>query len=405
MRNQPWRVLARENQLPPPGDWRTWLLLAGRGFGKTRTGAEWVHANIDRYARWHLVGPTASAVRDVMVEGESGVLATAPNAMRPKYEPSKLRLTWPNGSVAALFSAEEPDRLRGPQCEAAWAEEVATWPYQDAWDQLQLGLRLGPDPRQVVTTTPRPIALIRELMADPNTAVTRGTTYENRANLAAAFFSQIIRKYEGTTLGRQELYAELLEQVDGSLWSMDDIKHALPPQRFIQGVLQAAYQRTVVSVDPSATSHGDMCGIAAAGLGIDGKGYVIADRSVQGSPTTWATAGVKLYKDVGAGVMLVEGNQGGEMARLAIHTVDPNVNVKLITAVRSKWDRAEPVQALYEQSRVFHVETLPDLEAEMCRFTLDIIAKESPNRVDAVVHALTDLMLASGWGSGGVGSA
>jgi phage terminase large subunit-like protein len=216
-----WPYWARANQLPPDGDWRVWLLLAGRGFGKTRAGAELIRARAMALAarRLALVAPTAGDARDIMVEGESGILAISPPWERPRYEPSKRRLTWPNGAIATLFSADEPERLRGPQHDAAWCDELASWRYPEAWDMLMLGLRLGTDPRVVVTTTPRPTKLIRELIADPTVVVTRGTTHENRANLAPVFLGQIVRKYQGTRLGRQELEAEILEDVPGALWN------------------------------------------------------------------------------------------------------------------------------------------------------------------------------------------
>lgn len=400
LRSREWRHLARENQLPPPGDWRTWLLLAGRGFGKTRTGAEWVHANVHRYGRWHLVGPTASAVRDVMVEGESGVMATATADNRPKYEPSKLRLTWPNGAVASLFSADEPDRLRGPQCEAAWADEIATWRYPDAWDMLQLGLRLGPDPRQIVTTTPRNVKVIRDLIADPNTTVVRGSTYENRANLADAFFSQIVSRYEGTRLGRQELYAELLTDTPGALWKASDIDHDhVPPRRHFEGAIQPDFRRVVVAVDPAVTSgeSADETGIVVAGVASDGRGYVLADYSMRGTPDAWARAAVKAYHDHKADRIVAESNNGGEMVSLTIRTVDASVPVRLVQASRGKRTRAEPVAALYEQGKVTHLVPMPQLEDQMTGFTPD--SSDSPDRMDALVWALTDLMLKSAWGS------
>jgi phage terminase large subunit-like protein len=392
-------VLARDNQLPPPGDWRTWLVLAGRGFGKTRTGAEWVQANVDRYARWHLVGPTASSVRDVMIEGESGILAVARD-QRPKYEPSKLRLTWPNGSVASLFSADEPDRLRGPQCEAAWADEVAAWRHPEAWDMLQLGLRLGPDPKQIVTTTPRPVRVVRELLADPNTVTVRGSTYENRANLAPAFFSQIIKRYEGTRLGRQELYAELLDDVPGALWSRSMFGDYRAPQNlYHDGVLGPDMARVVVAIDPavSASETSDETGIIAAGLGNDGRGYVLADRSLRTSPDAWARRAVSAYHEFKADRIVAEANNGGEMVRLTIRTVDPNVPVTLVHASRGKYVRAEPVAALYEQGRVSHVEPFPDLEDQLCSYTPE--SGDSPDRLDALVWALTELMLTGYHGS------
>lgn len=281
-----WQTIARPEQLPPPGDWTTWLILAGRGFGKTRTGAELVRSIAEggKIGRIALVGPTAADTRDTMVEGESGLLALAPNSNRPIYEPSKRRLTWPNGAQAALFSSEEPDRLRGPQFGAAWCDELASWKnVKDTWSMLQFGLRLGKKPRQVVTTTPKPIKLLKELIANPDTVVTRGSTYDNRENLAPSFFSQIVKRFEGSRLGRQELNAELLEDIAGALWTREMIDRAraevrLPPM-----------QRIIVAVDPSGARSSeddgaDMIGIVVAGRGTDGRGYVLADRSCKLSP-------------------------------------------------------------------------------------------------------------------------
>ena len=256
-----WRYRARPEQLPPAGSWRVWLLMAGRGFGKTRCGAEWVRAEVKAgRRRIALVGPTAADARNVMVEGESGILAISPDPERPLYEPSKRRLTWPNGAVATTYSADEPERLRGPQHDAAWCDELGAWRYPEAWDMLMFGMRLGADPRTVVTTTPRPAKLIRDLVRDPICVVTRGASYENRGNLAPAFFDQIIRKYEGTRLGRQELEAELLEDTPGALWSHASIEASR---------LRSAPEmtRVVVAIDPAVTSgdEADETGIVVAG--------------------------------------------------------------------------------------------------------------------------------------------
>jgi phage terminase large subunit-like protein len=292
-----WPFWARPNQLPPDGDWRVWLLLAGRGFGKTRTGAEMIRARaIARTARrLALVAPTAGDVRDVMVEGESGILAISPPWERPRYEPSKRRLTWPNGAIATLFSADEPERLRGPQHDAAWCDELASWRYPEAWDMLMFGLRLGSDPRVVVTTTPRPTKLLRDLIADPAAVVTRGTTYENRANLAAAFFGQIIRKYQGTRLGRQELDAELLEDVPGALWNRGMIESA-------RARVGPTLVRVVVAIDPAVSSKegADETGIIVAGKDEDGRGWVLADASGRYQPTEWARTAISAYRAHGA---------------------------------------------------------------------------------------------------------
>lgn len=285
-----WAFWARPEQLSPPGEWRVWLYLAGRGAGKTRSGAEWVRHQVESGQAWRiaLVAPTSADARDVMVEGESGLLAISPPWNRPLYEPSKRRVTWPSGAIATLYSAEEPDRLRGPRHDAAWADELAAWRCPEAWDMLLLGLRLGSDPRVCATTTPKPTALIRSLLAKPTTHVTRGSTYDNRANLAPAFFYSIVGQYEGTRLGRQELYAELLEDVEGTLWSRDLIDRyrvQTPPE----------LRRIVIAIDPAASAGADSDehGIIAAGLGVDGHGYILEDLSLCGTPDMWARKAIE----------------------------------------------------------------------------------------------------------------
>jgi phage terminase large subunit-like protein len=291
-----WRYRARPEQLPPEGSWRVWLLMAGRGFGKTRCGAEWVRAEVKAgRRRIALVGATAADARDVMVEGESGILAISPDPERPIYEPSKRRLTWPNGAVATTYSADEPERLRGPQHDAAWCDELGAWRYPQAWDMLMFGMRLGADPRTVVTTTPRPTKLIRDLVRDPTCVVTRGSSYENRGNLAPAFFDQIIRKYEGTRLGRQELEAELLEDTPGALWS-----HGLIEASRLRSAPEMT--RVVVAIDPAVTSgeEADETGIVIAGKDNNGHAYVLADISGRYPPTEWARLAINAYTTHGA---------------------------------------------------------------------------------------------------------
>jgi len=287
-----WRLWARPSQLPPEGDWRVWLLLAGRGFGKTRSGAEWVRAQVETGAakRIALVAPTAADARDVMVEGESGLLAIAPANDRPLYEPSKRRLTWANGAIATLFSADEPERLRGPQFDAAWADELAAWRYPEAWDMLLLGLRLGEHPRVVATTTPKPVRLIRALLAAPDCVVTRGTTTENADNLAPSFLSAIRKQYEGTRLGRQELDAELLEDLPGALWTRDAIERA-------RVGAAPSLRRVVVAIDPAVSSgeSADETGIVVAGLAETGHAYMLADLSGRYRPHEWAARAIAAF--------------------------------------------------------------------------------------------------------------
>jgi phage terminase large subunit-like protein len=388
---RPWLGWRRREQMPPHGDWRTWLILAGRGWGKTRTGAEWVIDRIEDGAeRIALIGPTAADARDVMVEGESGILAIAPRDLEANYEPSKRRITFASGAIATTFSADEPDRLRGPQHDYAWADELAAWRYPDAWDQLQFGLRLGTDPRCIVTTTPRPTKEIRALVAAETTVVTKGSTFDNADNLAPAFLERILAKYEGTRLGRQELYAEILDDVPGALWT--------------RAMLEAAFtgydanpagdmQRVVVAVDPAVTSgeDSDETGIIVAGR-TGTLGYVLADYTCRKTPDGWARAAVAAYHDHKADRIVAEANQGGDLVKTVLRTVDPSVPVKLVRATRGKRVRAEPVAALYEQGRVFHRSVWPELEDQLVTWTPD--SPTSPDRLDALVWALTDLDLA-----------
>jgi phage terminase large subunit-like protein len=388
-----WRSVARPEQLPPDGDWSTWLILAGRGAGKTRTGAEWTRslaeaASVPRIA---LVGPTAADARDTMVEGESGLLAICPNSNRPTYEPSKRRLTWPNGVQATLFSSEEPERLRGPQFGAAWCDELCAWRnVKDTWSNLQFGLRLGKKPRQVVTTTPKPIKLLRELIASPDTVVTRGSTYDNRENLAPSFLSQIVKRYEGTRLGRQELNAEILTDVQGALWTREMLEDGrrdkvnMPPLR-----------RIVVAIDPAVSTgeQADETGIVVAALGVDDHGYVLEDGSGKFSPIDWARRAVGLYRRWNADRIVAEANQGGLMVEQTIRTVDRNVSFKSVHASRGKITRAEPIAALAEQFRIHHVGAFPELEDQLCTFAAG--SSESPDRLDAMVWAFTELMVDS----------
>jgi phage terminase large subunit-like protein len=381
-----WRTWARIDQLPPAGDWRTWLILAGRGWGKTRTGAEWVRAEVEagRRGRLAVIGATAADVRDVMIEGESGIMATARPSFRPIYEPSKRRLTWPNGAIATAYSADEPDRLRGPQHDGAWPDELAAWRYPEALDMLMFGLRLGPDPRSVVTTTPRPTKLIRELIAAPTTAVTTGSTYDNLDNLAPAFAEQIIRKYEGTRLGRQELLAEILTDVPGALWTYAMLEDRRPAPDLT---------RVVVAIDPAVTAgeDSDETGIIVAGLGVDGRGYVLADRSCRLSPDGWARRALAAFDECAADLVVAEVNNGGDMVEHTIRTVRRTAPYKKIHASRGKQTRAQPVAALYEQGRVSHVEVFPELEEQLTTWTPE--SGTSPDRLDALVWALTELMV------------
>lgn len=380
-----WRARARTEQRRPDGAWRTWLILAGRGWGKTRTGAETVRqwARENPAARIALVARTAGDVRDVIVEGESGILAVCAEHERPTWEPSRRRLTWPNGAQATTYSADVPDQLRGPQHHYAWADELAAWQYPDAWTQLLFGLRLGDDPRVVVTTTPRPTPIIRELVASPTTHVTRGRTHDNAANLAPQFLDAIVRQYEGTRLGRQELDGEILDDTPGALWKREMIRavRVAPPLR-----------RVVVGVDPavSATAQSDETGIVVAALGEDDRYYVLDDRSGRYSPDQWASRVVAAYREHRADRVVAEVNQGGNLVTATLRTVDRALPITTVHARRGKALRAEPVAALYEQGRVSHVGALHTLEDQMCSWdpTGD---DRSPDRVDALVYALSAL--------------
>jgi phage terminase large subunit-like protein len=385
-----WTVWARPKQLPPDGAWRVWLILAGRGFGKTRTGAEFIRREVNAGKANHiaLVGATAADVRDTMIEGESGLLRVFPPDQRPHYEPSKRRVTFHNGASASAYSADEPDRLRGPNHDLAWADELAAWRYSDAWDQLMLGLRIGEHPRCVVTTTPRPVEVIRRLMTtkDGTVHVTRGSTYENQKNLASAFIDEMRRRYEGTTLGRQELHAEILDDLEGALW-----QRTMFDQNRVHQHTQL--RRVVVAVDPATTSRSNSneTGIVVAGIGVDGKGYVLDDKTIRGTPDEWGRAAVSAYHTYQCDRIVAEANQGGDMVRHTLMTVDRNAPIKLVHASRGKRTRAEPVAALYEQGKVHHVGYLSALEDQMCNWVPDL--SDSPDRLDALVWALTELMI------------
>lgn len=390
-------IHARPDQVEPDGDWSIWLVMAGRGWGKTRTAAEWVRKQIDQgIKRIALIGATAADARDVMVEGESGVLAVCPPYDKPVYEPSKRRVTWPSGAVATVFTADEPDRLRGPENEAAWCDEIATWRHvQEAWDNIAMGVRVGIS-RTIITTTPRPIKILRDMIKRDDVTMTRGRTHENLQNLSTSFRKQIMAQYEGTRIGRQELYGELLEDIPGALWSrklIDSCKieiSDLPDMR-----------RIVVGVDPAASSKetSDHTGIIVAGLGTDGLGYVLEDHSLRGTPARWAKAVTDAYYATEADKIIAEKNQGGEMVEHTLRSHDDALPIKLVSASRGKRTRAEPISALYEQGKVKHLRSnnLTQLEDEQCTWDG---SGDSPDRMDACVWALTELMTGkkSSWG-------
>ena len=384
-----WPFWARADQRAPEGRWTTWLMLGGRGAGKTRAGAEWVTAEVEagRAGRIALVGETLADVREVMVDGPSGLRGIARNSMRPRYEVSRRRLLWPNGAVAHVFSAGEPESLRGPQFDAAWGDELAKWRHAEAaWDMLQFGLRLGTRPRQVMTTTPRPVPLVKRLLADPATAVTRAATAVNRAHLADGFLRNVMARYRGTRLGRQELDAELIEDNPDALWTRETIEKGR--LRDIRDLV-----RVVVAVDPPASSGAgaDECGIVCAGLGPDGRAYVIDDRSMgRLSPLAWAKRVAGCFRAHQADRIVAEANNGGEMVAQVMRQEMPEAPIRLVHATRGKRLRAEPVAALYERGLVHHVGAFAKLEDQMCDWTP---GAKSPDRLDALVWALTELML------------
>jgi phage terminase large subunit-like protein len=390
-----WPAWARPDQAPEQlwtRRWQHWLILGGRGSGKTRAGAEWVTAKVlgedwagAKASRLALIGGSLDEARAVMVEGVSGLLAIhGDDASRPDYEPSKRRLTWPNGATAQLFSGEDPDSLRGPQFDAAWCDELAKWRHPQAtWDMLQFGLRLG-SPQVAITTTPRSLPLLKRMIGDPAVVLSRAATWRNQHNLAPEFVSEMRRRYEGTRLGRQELDAEIIADDPDALFRRDWIE----AKRLAQA---PEMRRIVVAVDPPAGRRG-ICGIIAAGLGVDGQGYVLDDATAEGkSPAQWAARAVALYHARKADRIVAEVNQGGAMVEAVLREIDRNVAYRAVSASRGKRARAEPVAALYEQGRVSHVGAFPALEDEMCGWSGE--GEESPDRLDALVWALSDLML------------
>lgn len=385
-----WPFWARPEQLPPTGDWLTWVIKAGRGFGKTRPGAEWAIAQAKALpgCRIALVGKEPDDYRDTMIQGEAGILKRSPPWFRPTYQPSLRKVTWPNGSLGFCYSSETPDDLRGPAHHKAWLDEFCKFKHpKEVWDNLMLGLRLGDNPQALVTTTPRPIPIFKTILTDPKTVATGGSTYDNLPNLAPTFRDYILRQYEGTRLGRQELYAEMLEDVLGALWKRDWLERNRRPGA--PGLV-----RVVVAIDPSA-SDADREGAAEAGImvggkGEDGEGYLLQDCSVRGSPDQWARRAVRAYRDHHADAIVAEANNGGEMVRLTLSTVDSTVPVKLVYASRGKYTRAEPISALDEQGRLHLCGSFPELEDQLCTW---VPGEKSPDRLDAYVWLFTELGL------------
>ena len=386
-----WRWQARPAQVPPDVDWGIWLIMAGRGFGKTRAGAEWV----TRMALTHpgcriaLVGATAHDAKSVMLDGESGLRGVAPKGFAPLHKPSRKELHWPNGSIGCLFSAVEPDSLRGPQFNFAWCDEIAAWPKSKAtWDNLRLGMRLGERPQAVVTTTPRPMLLLKQLLANPTVQVSRGSTYDNRANLPAAYLGDIRASYGQTAMGRQEVMGEFLEDVRGALWSRDGLEAC-------REVHPGPFRRVVIGVDPPAGAGG--CGIVVVAQDERGVAHVLADASVSAvSPDAWAAAVVSAWKRFEADRIVAEINNGGRMVEACLKAQGQRLPIKTVTATRGKSARAEPVSVLYSNGLVKHAGAFPEMEDEMCGLLAGggyVGPGRSPDRADALVWALTELML------------
>jgi len=380
--------LARAEQLPTDDNsWTTWLYLAGRGAGKTRTAAEWLafQASSKPRTRWAIVAPTYGDARDTCAEGESGIV----NILRDygtlkDYNRSIGEIFLTNGSRIKLFSGEEPERLRGPQHHGGWFDELAAFKYPEAWDQYQFGLRLGEFPQTIVTTTPKPIKIIKELIASDNVKVVRGSTFDNARNLAASALAQYKLRYENTRLGRQELYGEILDNVEGALWTREIIDKA-------RIVTAPPLVRIVVAIDPAVTSNAtsDETGIVVAGVSSNGEYYILDDKSLRATPDAWARVAVEMYHAHNADKIVAETNNGGDMVILLLKQVDASIAVKKVTATRGKQLRAEPISSLYEQGRVHHVGYFEELETQMCEWTPQ--SNESPDRLDALVWALTEL--------------
>ena len=377
-----WDLFARESQKPPPGDWITWLYMAGRGAGKTRTASEWIRQRVyDGAQRIALVGRTPADVRDVMIEGDSGLLNVFPSHERPSHQPSNRRIVFHTGGVGHVYSSEQADHLRGPQHDTAWCDELATFKARDAWDNLQMGLRLG-SPQQIVTTTPRPVSAMRELVANPNTVLTRDTSYANRANLAPAFFAQVIQMYEGTARGQQEIMGELLDSLPGALWTREMIRYRETPPT----------TRRVIGVDPSIGDGetSDECGIVGVGQADDGKLDVLGDWSVRASPLRWARQVVRAYRETRADYIVIERNAGGkDLLKANIDSVEAGLPIRTVWAKEAKEHRASNVALKYELGEVYHGKPMSELEDQLCTW----IPGEgpSPDRLDALVWAIRSL--------------
>ncbi|MGB0960489.1 MAG: DNA-packaging protein [Halocynthiibacter sp.] len=395
---------AFDHQRPPEGDWRSWVIMGGRGAGKTRAGAEWVRSMVEgarplevgRAKRMALVGETVDQVREVMIFGESGILASSPPDRRPEWQATRKRLLWPNGAIAQVFSAHDPESLRGPQFDAAWLDELAKWKKaEETWDMLQFALQLGDYPQQCITTTPKNIPLLKTILQNDSTVITTAPTEANSAYLAKGFLDEVRARYAGTRLGRQELDGVLLDDMDGALWTAQMIDAC-------KGEIPDKLDRIVVAVDPpvTGTKNSDECGIVVVGATYDGdptawKGYVLADYSIRGKPSEWARASVNAYHEFGADRVIAEVNQGGDLVEDMIRQQDPLISYQAVRARHGKTARAEPVAALYEQGRITHGAQLSALEDQMAQMTTrGFMGRSSPDRVDALVWGLQELLIA-----------
>lgn len=383
-----WHRYARPNQLPPESSWLVWLILAGRGFGKTRTGAETVRqwAMQGKYKRIALVSHTEADGRAVMVEGQSGLLNVSPPWEKVVYESSRRRLTWPNGAIATLYSADHYEQLRGPQFDAAWVDELAKFRYaQETWDQLMMGLRLGEDPKVIITTTPKPLELLKKLMTSPECYITKGSSYDNAANLSPVFIDMLKRQYEGRPLGNQEIHADIVENTIGALWNYDHIHYRSAPSEL---------RRIVIAIDPAVSTHTESAetGIVVVGKDHHHQGYVLADLSCKNTPTAWAKQAIAAYYDYKADRIVAEVNNGGNLVESLLKAIDPQVSYKPVHASRGKITRAEPIAALYHEKKIFHTQPFTQLEQQMTQFVPDT-SRVSPDRLDALVWGMTELLL------------
>ena len=382
-----WKLWARANQLAPKGDWSTWMIMSGRGWGKTRTGAEWIRERVQAgYRRIGLIAKTPADARDIMIEGESGILACIPKDQRPTYETTKRRLTWKNGAVALAFSSHEPDHLRGVQFDTVWVDELATYEYaRETWETMRFALRLSDDPRCLVTTTPKPMAIIKEIIKEEGTVLTTGSSYDNQANLTPQFFEQILSRYENTRIGRQEIHAELLDEAEGSLWKRDWIENTRVGE--CPNLL-----RVVVALDPAVTKNkeSDETGIVVAGIDDKNELYVLDDSSGRYTPQQWGGEAIALYKRWMADRIVAETNNGGMMVEAVLRQIDEQIPYKSVHASKGKRVRAEPISALYEQGKVHHVGRHNDLEDQLCNW--DPMSNDSPDRLDALVWACSELI-------------